>query len=173
MPFLKQPNLKLHYQESGSGIPFFFQHGLGGDITQPFGLFRPPSGIHLIAFDCRGHGQSSLGPKDKLCLSTFADDLVVLMNELGIQAAIIGGISMGAAVALDFTTRYPAKVTGLVLSRPAWLDEPNPFNVQTFSLIARLIKEHGPAEGLQLFRASSQFAPIHADYPETANSLQK
>src|SRR2546428_739265 len=116
---------------------------MGGEITQPFGLFHSPSGIRLIAFDRRGCGLSSVGRQDQVRLSTFADDLLALMDYLEIPSAIVGGISMGAAVALDFTTRYPAKILGLVLSRPAWLDEPNPFNVQIFSFIARLLKEHG------------------------------
>src|SRR5437899_1718152 len=94
MPFLEQPNLKLYFEEQGSGIPFFFQHGLGGDISQPFSLFHPPPGIRLIAFDCRGHGRSSVGPLDQLLLSTFADDLLALMNYLEIPSAIVGGISM-------------------------------------------------------------------------------
>src|SRR5215510_6025428 len=110
MPFLEQSGLKFHYEEKGSGIPFVFQHGLGGDIAQPFGLFRPPAGIRLLAFECRGHGRSSLGPKEELRLSTFADDLFTLLNYLEIASAIVGGISVGAAVALEFATRYPAKV---------------------------------------------------------------
>jgi pimeloyl-ACP methyl ester carboxylesterase len=173
MPFLESCTVKLYFEEKGSGIPFFFQHGLGGDISQPFGLFHPPPGIRLIAFDCRGHGQSSLGPKDQLHLSTFADDLLALMNYLEIPSAIVGGISMGAAVALDFVTRHPTKVIGLVLSRPAWLDQPNPFNVHFFSFIADLIKEHGSAKGLEKFRATGDFAAIQASYPDTANSLQR
>ena len=33
---------------------------------------------------------------------------------------------MGAGIALNFTLRHPERVLGLVLSRPAWLDAPNP-----------------------------------------------
>jgi len=173
MPFFKSSDLELYFEEKRSGIPFFFQHGLGGDISQPFGLLRAPAGIRLIAFDCRGHGRSQLGSKEQLRLSTFADDLFALIQHLQISRAIVGGISMGAAVALEFATRYPAKVVGLVLSRPAWLDGPNPFNVQMFSLIARLMKEHGPARGIEIFKASPELADLQASYPDTASSLQR
>ena len=105
MPFLQQLDLKLHYQEKGYGLPFFFQHGLGGDIHQPLGLFYPQPGFRLIAFDCRGHGLSSLGPEDQLSLSTFADDLLALMNYLEIPSAIVGGISRSSRPRTSFSSR--------------------------------------------------------------------
>ena len=172
MPFLEHANLQFYFRQSGRGVPFFFQHGLGAEVSQPFGLFRPPPGARLIAMDCRGHGRSSLGPANSLRFRTFADDLRALMNYLGISRAIVGGISMGAGVALNFALRYPGNVLGLVLSRPAWLDKPNAFNVRMFSLIACLIKEHGPAAGLKRFRASSELAEIRSKYPDTAKSLE-
>jgi len=171
MPYLEQDNVRLYFREVGQGISFLFQHGLGGDVDQPFALFRPPPGIRLISLDCRGHGRSSAGPKDQIRLGTFADDLLGLMEYLELSSAIVGGISMGAAVALNFMLRFPAKGIGLVLCRPAWLDSPNPFNVRMFSLIADLIRVHGPVEGLERFKASSEFAEVQASYPATAESL--
>ena len=59
--------------------PFVFQHGLGGDVSQPAGVFPPPRGFRLISLDCRGHGGTRpLGPADKLSVSSFADDVVAL-----------------------------------------------------------------------------------------------
>jgi len=98
-----QDGIDFHYQSSGLGVPFFFQHGLGADLTQTFGLFRPPDGIRLIGFDCRAHGQTRpVGPPEKISLAAFADDLLALMDWLRIEKAVVGGISMGAAVALNF-----------------------------------------------------------------------
>src|SRR5262249_56655796 len=50
--------LRFSYRDEGQGLPFVFQHGLGGDLSQPFSLYRPPPGIRLLGFDARGHGQT-------------------------------------------------------------------------------------------------------------------
>ncbi len=171
MPFFENRNMRLHYKEGGSGLPFIFQHGLGADVNQPFGLFKPPASIRLIALDARGHGQSETGPAEEISLSASADDLVNLIKYLEIPGAVLGGISMGAAIALVFALRYPAKALGLVLSRPASLDCPNPFNQKMFALIARSIKTAGPEEGLRVFQELPEFKEIEREFPDTANSL--
>jgi len=171
MPFFENRNMRLHYKEGGSGLPFIFQHGLGADVNQPFGLFKPPASIRLIALDARGHGQSETGPAEETSLSAFADDLVDLIKYLELPGAVLGGISMGAAIALVFALRYPAKALGLVLSRPASLDRPNPFNQKMFALIAVLIKTVGPEEGLRVFQELPEFKEIKREFPDAANSL--
>ncbi len=173
MPFLfSHDGLNFHYQDTGSGTPFFFQHGLGGDVSQPFGLFRPPDGIRLIAFDARGHGETRpLGPPEKISIASFADDLLALMDHLQLRQAVVGGISMGAAISLNFTLRFPTRVLGLVLSRPAWLDRPFPENVAIFSEIARLIREHGAKQGREVFQQSLVNQKLRVEFPDTANSL--
>src|SRR5262249_13172595 len=133
MRSLSHEGLKFRYLDIGRGTPFFFQHGLGADAGQPFGIFTPPSGIRLISFDARAHGETRpLGDPAKLCFKVFAEDLLTLMNALRIERAIVGGISMGAALALHFTLRFPDHVIGLVLSRPAWLEGPCRWNVKMF-----------------------------------------
>lgn len=175
MPFFTHDGVKFHYRSKGTGdLPFFFQHGLGGDVEQPFGLFQPPPDVRLLAFDYRGHGSTApLGNPDRIGLSHFAEDLLAFMDHLEIRRAFIGGISMGAAVALNFALRFPARVQGLVLSRPAWLDRPNPWNVSMFDLIAGLIRRHGPERGLQVFRQSQEYREVLRQYPETAQSLAR
>ena len=104
--------------------------------------------IRLIAFDCRAHGRTHpLGDVNKIRLATFADDLYALLDFLQIKNSIVGGISMGAAVTLNFTLRHLEMVRGLVLLRPEWTDKPHPWNVHIFTLISRLIDEHGPSVG--------------------------
>ena len=77
MPFFEHDGLRFHYRESGHGPPLVFQHGLGGDVSQPFGLYRPKPGIRLIGFDMRGHGETRpLGDLDKLTIPSMAEDLI-------------------------------------------------------------------------------------------------
>lgn len=172
MAELLHDGIRFHYRDEGDGIPFFFQHGLGADLTQPFSLCRPPAGIRLIAFDARAHGKTTpVGPEEKISLATFADDLRALMDHLAIREAVAGGISMGAAITLNFALRHPDRVLGLVQSRPAWLDAPNPWNITMFSLVTSLVRQHGRVEGKQRFLETPEYAETLAKWPDIANSL--
>jgi pimeloyl-ACP methyl ester carboxylesterase len=172
MPIFYHDGLKFHFRETGSGIPFVFQHGLGADVNQPFGLFRPPFGFRLIAFDCRAHGQTvPLGDNSKISIAAFADDLAALLDYMSIPAAVVGGISMGAAVALDFTLRFRNRVLGLVLSRPAWLDRPHPANRNIFLKMAKLLRQHGAMRGADLFKETKEYQKCLRESPDAAASL--
>ncbi len=172
MPFMMHDGLAFHYREQGQGVPFIFQHGLGGDVNQTFGIFTPPPGFRLITMDCRAHGETRpLGDPLKLGFCAFADDLVTLMTYLNIRQAVVGGISMGAALALNLALRFPERVRGLVLSRPAWLDRPNPENLELMGVIAQLIRQYGAKGGLERFKRSPAYANVLRLSPDAANSL--
>lgn len=172
MPFFEHDNLHFHYLDSGEGLPFFFQHGLGGDTLQTAEVFQPPqAGIRFISMDARGHGETRpLGDPDKISFNAFADDVIALMDYLGIVSAVVGGISMGAGVSLNLALRYPARVRGLVLSRPAWLDQPMPDNLRLFPQVAGYIRQYGAQVGLERFRQSPEFITLQQDAPDVANS---
>ena len=173
MPWFPRDGLSFHYHKSGHGTPVVLQHGLGGDVNQPFGLIDPLKGYRLLAFDCRGHGQTRpLGDPGKLKIAAFADDLAALLDELEVPRAVVGGISLGAAVALSFALRYPERTLGLILSRPAWLDEPFPPNTRVYPRIAGLIREHGATRGLALFRETPEYRATLAESPDAAKSLE-
>ena len=172
MPFIARDGLNFHYHDIGEGIPFFFQHGLGGDVNQPTGLFKPPPGFRLLSFDCRGHGETRpLGDVEKIGINNFADDLLAFMDSLAISRAVIGGISMGAAVALNFTLRFSNRVRGLILSRPAWLIGPMLRNAEIYSYIAQLIRQHGVESGLEHFQESECYSETLRESPAAAKSL--
>lgn len=64
----------------------------------------------VLRYDVRGFGQSSMPDR------AFAhhDDLKLLLDSLGIEQAIVMGLSMGGGIAIDFTLAYPDKVTALI-----------------------------------------------------------
>ena len=176
MPVFVHDGIHFHYRDEGAGLPFVFQHGLGGDVNQPFGFFedllKPAPPFRLIALDCRAHGETRpLGPESKICLASYADDVIALMDALGLEGAIVGGISMGAAVALNLVLRYPARVRGLVLSRPAWLDAPLPENLTILTRVAEYIRTYGAGEGRDRFIQSEDYTRAFAESPDVAKSL--
>jgi pimeloyl-ACP methyl ester carboxylesterase len=172
MPYLERAGLTFHYLSRGEGLPFLFQHGLGGDVNQPFGLYTPFAGIRLLSFDMRAHGQTRpVGDEALLSIATCADDLVALLDHLGVERAVIGGISLGAAVAANVAIHYPKRLLGLIFSRPAWIERPLPSNVALYGTIARLVRENGAAVGGERFRQSLEFEQVLRESPDCANSL--
>ena len=51
MPFFEHDTLRFHYLDRGQGIPFIFQHGLGGDAQQVFDLVPDHQGFRLLGLD--------------------------------------------------------------------------------------------------------------------------
>ncbi len=172
MPVLRRDGLNFQYRAEGHGLPFVFQHGLGGDLSQPFGVYKPAAGVRLIGFDFRGHGETRpLGDETKLTIDGLADDLVALLDHLEIEQAVVGGISLGSAVSINTALRYPERVSALVLSRPAWIDRPVPENVRLYSGIAELLQSVGAREGLERFRRTAEFQAMERESPDCAKSL--
>lgn len=153
-------------------LAFVFQHGLGGDRRQPMELYEHRAGVHLLAIDCRGHGKTQpLGDPELLRFDTFADDVLALLDHLGIAQFVAGGISMGAGVALNLTLRYPQRVKGLLLVRPAWLAQPCPPNLDCMAEVGQWIRDYGVAPGRARFLTSPLYLRLQQDAPYTASSL--
>jgi pimeloyl-ACP methyl ester carboxylesterase len=176
MPYFEHDGLRFHYRWEceGTGPTLVWQHGLGSDLEPTFALLRQPpgllpQGLRLLGFDARGHGETRpLGDPRKVEMAQSADDLRALLDHLGVDRAVVGGISMGAAIALKFAVRQPDRVLGLVLSRPAWLDRPYPENVRVFTHIAQYLVQYGPAEGLARFQQTPEYAALVRDSPDSA-----
>lgn len=172
MSYFEREGIRFHYVDKGEGKPFIFQHGLGGDVQQTADVYAAQAGIRFVSMDCRGHGETRpIGDANHYTFDTFADDVVALMEALEIEQAVVGGISMGAGVSLNMALRYPARVKGLMLSRPAWLDQPMPDNLWILTEVARYIRQYGAIEGLEVFKQSAVYQAILAEAPDVAKSV--
>jgi pimeloyl-ACP methyl ester carboxylesterase len=69
----------------------------------------------VVTFDWRGFGKSAIGA-DETTMDRLADDLAGLLNHLGIDRAIICGLSMGGYVAFAFYRKYARLVSALILA---------------------------------------------------------
>lgn len=72
-------------------------------------------GWRVIASDLRGYGESSVVP-GKTTLDVFAADIAELLDRLGVREIVIGGLSMGGQIVMEFCRLYPERVRGLVLA---------------------------------------------------------
>lgn len=168
----ERDGLALSVVESGSGRRMIFQHGLCGDAAQPQELFPADTGWSCLTLECRGHGASEAGAPDAFSIATFADDVAALAEARGGGRAVIGGVSMGAAIALRLAVLRPDLVAGLVLVRPAWFIEQAPANMAPNAEVGRLLAEHEPIEARALFEASPMAAMLAREAPDNLASLR-
>lgn len=120
-------SVELAVESRGLGPALVVGHGLSGNRGVSLAQFAPVLDMYrLVAFDQRGHGDSSpLTDPVAYDPQAMADDVGAVMDELGIRRAVVAGESMGAVGALLFAIRNPDRVEKLLLTGPAFGDSPN------------------------------------------------
>ena len=107
--------MDLNYKVEGSGEALVFIHGLSDSLLYwEFLAANLKDDYQIIRMDLRGHGESELG-NDEITIDAYVGDLKNLLDELKITHANLIGFSLGGAVAIDFTIKYPDIVDSLVL----------------------------------------------------------
>jgi len=170
--FTTEDGCSLAYEDVGSGLPAIWQHGLGADRQQPAEVFPGNAGIRRITLECRGHGESRMGDPARLSIAQFATDVAALLDHLCIEEAVLGGISLGAAISMRLAASIPSLVRALIIARPAWVDEPAPPTMKPYLLVAELLKQYGREEGLRRFADSETLAAVESVSPDNAASLR-
>ncbi|HET9000071.1 MAG TPA: alpha/beta hydrolase [bacterium] len=110
-------DVELHYEEMGSGPPCVLVHG-GPGIGHPGTLapFAPLADrMRLIAYEHRGHGESSRAPVDTYTQRELSEDLRAFCHALGLDRPVILGTSAGGFVSLLYAGRYPDEPRALIL----------------------------------------------------------
>jgi pimeloyl-ACP methyl ester carboxylesterase len=98
------------------------------------------AGHRVVAYDARGHGESDpAAPYDYPSLTT---DLLGVLDERGIDRAVLAGASMGAHTAARAALEAPDRVAGLVLITPAFLPG-EPKDLDRWDALARGLREGG------------------------------
>ena len=120
--------LEIVVEELGEGPPIVFAHGLTGNRLGVLSQLGPLADRHrVVAYDQRGHGASArvIDP-DLYHADRMAEDMTAVLDALGIERAVVGGESMGAATAMLFALAHPERVRALLITAPAFGDRPNP-----------------------------------------------
>ena len=110
-------------EEAGEGIPIVLLHGL--TATRRYVVMGSRAlergGHRVILYDARGHGESTPAPDpDAYDYDDLVTDLVAVLDDRGIERAVLGGASMGAHTAVRLALDAPDRVAGLVLATPAY-----------------------------------------------------
>ncbi|QND66005.1 alpha/beta hydrolase [Mesorhizobium loti] len=153
------------------GLPIVFQHGLGGDAAQVAQNFPDGLSYRRLTVECRAQGGSGAGSKRPFSIAMFADDVLAAADAAGLDRFVAGGISMGAAIALQLAARHPERIPGLVLVRPAWAFDAAPQNMRPYVEVAELIRSRPLDEARDAFAASATAARFRAEAPDNLASL--
>ncbi len=117
MPKVTINGVGINYESDGEGFPLVLCYCRGGNAT----MWSPQvetfsRKYRFIRFEPRGHGRSD-APQDPSAygLDTSVEDLLGLLDHLGIEKAYVGGLSMGGGITTRFTLLHPDRVAGLVV----------------------------------------------------------
>jgi len=117
MPHIKTGDgVKLHYEECGSGAPVVFVHEFAGDLRswEPQ-LAHFSRRYRCIAYNARGYPPSDVPESfERYSQEHARDDVLAVMDALGIQRAYVVGLSMGGFATLHFGIKYSHRALGLV-----------------------------------------------------------
>lgn len=167
---LLRDGVRLSVRSVGEGRPMLWQHGLCGDAGQTAEVFPAGLGWRGVTVECRGHGGSDLGPGEALSLAGFAEDLAAWAE--AVAPLPVGGISMGAALALRLAATRPTLVRALVLARPAWVAGAAPANMAPYRLAAELLGRMPPGMARLAFEGSAMGRRLAAEAPDNLASLR-
>jgi non-heme chloroperoxidase len=119
---------QLFYRDAGAGRPIVFIHGwtLSSAIWSNQIDWLASQGLRAIAYDRRGHGNSSK-PQDGYDYDTLAADLAAVLDRLDLKDVILVGHSMGAGEVVRYLSRHGgARIARTVLVAPT-----TPFALKT------------------------------------------
>ncbi|HVJ55177.1 MAG TPA: alpha/beta fold hydrolase [Aliidongia sp.] len=117
MPKLDRNGVRVYYEAHGKGPVVLLSHGFAATSAMWRGQVEPLTRKHrLVIWDMRGHGQSDY-PSDPAEYSEAATigDMAALLDAVGAERAVVGGLSLGGYMSLAFHRRYPERVTALLV----------------------------------------------------------
>lgn len=121
-------------------------HPFNRSMWDPQVAAASAAGWRVVVPDLRGYGESTVVPGETP-LSTFAADLSALLDRLGAGRVVVGGLSMGGQIAMEFCRQYPSRVRGLLLAATFPQPETPDGKIRRRAMADRLLREgmHGYA----------------------------
>lgn len=139
--------VKLYFEETGSGTPIVFVHEFAGDHRSWEPQVRFFSRYYrCIAFSARGYPPSDVpGDPNAYSQQNARDDVIAVMDHLGLGKAHIVGLSMGGFATVHVGITYPQRALSLVIAGSGYGSEPTQkarFRSEA-EAVAQNIERHG------------------------------
>jgi pimeloyl-ACP methyl ester carboxylesterase len=160
MPYLMtNDDVKLYYEETGSGRPILFIHEFSGDYRAWELQVRYFSRRYrCVTFNARGYPPSDVPDSvEKYSQRRAVDDAVDVLDHLKIEKAHIVGLSMGGFAALHFGIHYPQRAFSIVVGAAGMGAEPE--KSAQFKQEVEVVAKRFESEG------AAKFAPIYGSGP--------
>jgi pimeloyl-ACP methyl ester carboxylesterase len=165
----------------GDGEPVVLLHSFlsSSDMWTNAG-FEPSEDFRYIALDLRGHGDSGKPEDPDAYGLEMAEDVVRLMDHLGIEDAHVVGYSVGAEIALRLAAEHPERLRSLVVAGSGWSDPAKEGEVYSGvamglaasptirDLVLAGMPEDIPQEQLDFLFGSMEAHGVDLDYDGTA-----
>jgi pimeloyl-ACP methyl ester carboxylesterase len=127
MPFYERGDVRIHYEEAGSGFPLLLIPGGGlnstiANLSAPFDAIAEFKGEYrCIAADLRNaNGGQSSGPLEiDRPWDAYADDQLGLMDHLGIAEFLVMGFCIGGPFIWNLLRCAPGRIVAAVLAQPS------------------------------------------------------
>ncbi len=130
-------------EEAGAGVPVVLLHGL--TATRRYVVMGSRAlergGHRVIAYDARGHGRSGPGPA--YGYEDLASDLLAVLDDRGIDRAVLAGASMGAHTLTRFALEHPERAAALVLVTPAFDPEDDGRGLDRWDALSEGLRRDG------------------------------
>jgi pimeloyl-ACP methyl ester carboxylesterase len=115
--------IALAAEDAGEGPPVVLLHGL--TATRRYVVMGSKAlergGHRVVAYDARGHGRSAPAPDPAAyTYNDLARDLEAVLDDRGIDRAVLVGASMGAHTLVRFALEHPERAAALVIATPAF-----------------------------------------------------
>lgn len=168
--WITRAGLRLAVHGGGkAGPPMVFQHGLCGDAGQVAEAMAALAPQRWTCVECPGHGASEAGAGAP-SISAFAEDVAALIGTVP-GPVVLGGISMGAAIAMRLAVTRPELVRALVLVRPAWVTGAAPENMAPNAEVGALLARLPPDQARAAFAGGATARRLAVEAPDNLASL--
>ena len=165
MPFATTDDgVKLYYEETGSGAPIVFVHEFAADHRSWEGQMRHfGQRYHCVTWSARGYPPSDV-PENPSSYSQAraADDILAILDHLGLPQAHIVGLSMGGFATLHFGFRHPGRAKSLVVAGCGYGAEKQ--EAAKFKSEAAIVAKTLLSEGMVKFAEKYAYGPTRVQF---------
>jgi pimeloyl-ACP methyl ester carboxylesterase len=156
--------VKLYFEETGSGLPVILVHEFAGDLrSHEMQMRHFGKRYRTIAYNARGFPPSDVPEQvSSYSQGNAADDILAVLDHIGVPKAHIIGLSMGGFATLHFGMRHPSRALSLCIGGCGYgaeLDKREVFRAEA-DIIAAAIRK----DGMAAFAERYAYGPTRVQY---------